>query len=69
MRKSKQILLRQVDRVRQQKPTEPVIPEKPGEEEKEPLSTKQIVAISIAGAVSGCSILGLIFYLIMKRIL
>lgn len=51
------------------KPTEPVIPEKPGEEEKEPLSTKQIVAISIAGAVSGCSILGLIFYLIMKRIL
>ncbi len=51
------------------KPTEPVTPEKPGEEEKEPLSTKQIVAISIAGAVSGCSILGLIFYLIMKRIL
>lgn len=51
------------------KPTEPVIPEKPGEEEKEPLSTKQIVAISIAGAVSGCSILGLIFYLIMKRVL
>ena len=51
------------------KPTEPVTPEKPGEEEKEPLSTKQIVAISIAGAVSGCSILGLIFYLIMKRVL
>lgn len=51
------------------KPTEPVTPEKPGEEEKELLSTKQIVAISIAGAVSGCSILGLIFYLIMKRIL
>lgn len=51
------------------KPTEPVTPEKPGEEEKEPLSTKQIVAISIAGAVSGYSILGLIFYLIMKRIL
>ena len=41
----------------------------PSQEEKEPLSTKQIVAISIAGAVSGCSILGLIFYLIMKRIL
>lgn len=51
------------------KPTEPVTPEKPGEEEKEPLSTKQIVSISIAGAVSGCSILGLIFYLIMKRVL
>ena len=51
------------------KPTEPVTPEKPGEEEKEPLSTKQIVAISIAGAVSGCSILGLIFYLIRKRVL
>lgn len=51
------------------KPTEPVTPEKPGEEEKEPLSTKQIIAISIAGAVSGCSILGLIFYLIRKRIL
>lgn len=51
------------------KPTEPVTPEKPGEEEKEPLSTKQIVAMSIAGAVSGCSILGLIFYLIMKRVL
>ena len=51
------------------KPTEPVTPEKPSEEEKEPLSTKQIVAISIAGAVSGCSILDLIFYLIMKRIL
>ena len=51
------------------KPTEPVTPEKPGEEEKEPLSTKQIIAISIAGAVSGCSILDLIFYLIMKRIL
>lgn len=51
------------------KPTEPVTPEKPVEEEKEPLSTKQIVAISIAGAVSGCSILGLIFYLIMKRVL
>lgn len=51
------------------KPTEPVTPEKPGEEEKEPMSTKQIVAISIAGAVSGCSILGLIFYLIMKRVL
>ena len=51
------------------KPTEPVTPEKPGEEEKEPLSTKQIVAISIAGAVSGCLILGLIFYLIMKRVL
>lgn len=51
------------------KPTEPVTPEKPGEEEKEPLSTKQIIAISIAGAVSGCSILGLIFYLIRKRVL
>lgn len=51
------------------KPTEPVTPEKPGAEEKEPLSTKQIVAISIAGAVSGCSILGLIFYLIRKRVL
>lgn len=49
------------------KPTEPVIPEKPSEEEKEPLSTKQIVAISVAGAVSGSSILGIIIYLILKR--
>ncbi len=49
------------------KTTEPVTPEKPDEQEKEPLSAKEIAAIAVVSSVSCFSIIGVIIYLIIKR--